>query len=165
MTDKEADAKSKVVLKREIYKKNLSSLYLPFYEKLLIELEDSYWAPTCGYRSISEQRDLYMQGRNLPGKIVTYSRPGDSAHQYGCATDWAEFKPEYSNGDIWDRADWEYFGNVVNNIGMRWGGEFPNPDKPHCELKINCSWKKIGDIARMFSYDDALVKIKDNLFT
>ncbi len=41
----------------------------------------------CTYRSPEEQARLYAQGRTTPGKIVTYAKPGESAHNHGLALD------------------------------------------------------------------------------
>lgn len=42
---------------------------------------------TCTLRSREDQDALYAKGRSLPGKIVTYAKAGQSAHQYGLALD------------------------------------------------------------------------------
>jgi peptidoglycan LD-endopeptidase CwlK len=42
---------------------------------------------TCTLRSGAEQDALYAKGRTVPGRIVTYARAGQSAHQYGLALD------------------------------------------------------------------------------
>ena len=37
---------------------------------------------SCAYRSFAEQQATYNQGRTLPGNIVTWALPGQSAHNY-----------------------------------------------------------------------------------
>jgi hypothetical protein len=42
---------------------------------------------TAGARSAAKEDALYAQGRTTPGPIVTWAKPGDSAHLYGLAID------------------------------------------------------------------------------
>jgi peptidoglycan L-alanyl-D-glutamate endopeptidase CwlK len=46
-----------------------------------------YMRATEGLRSMERQATLYAQGRTMPGKIVTWAKPGQSLHHYGCAVD------------------------------------------------------------------------------
>jgi len=137
---------------------SLSSIYLPFYDALIEELEKSqfgdFFAPYSGRRTMEEQVALYSKGRTADDvknrvKIVTYAKAGDSPHNWGCATDWAEFQPTFVGQDVWNKANWSYFAQCVRKVGLVWGGDFLSlKDKPHCELMIHGSWSKIGKIYR-----------------
>lgn len=63
---------------------------------------------TCAFRSGVEQDALYARGRTVPGKIVTYAKSGQSAHNYGLAIDFVinEFGKLDWSGDSepWNRA-------------------------------------------------------------
>lgn len=159
--------------RRAKFREDLSDLYLPFYEALIEELsrdhQGDFFAPYSGKRSMDEQTALYLKGRTTEDlknrvKIVTYARAGDSAHNWGCATDWAEFQPTYAGQDIWNKANWNYFGNCVRKVGLQWGGDFEKiVDKPHCELRINMAWSKIGKIYRDSGVNIAEQTIKSSL--
>lgn len=89
---------------------------------------------TEGYRSVEVQRARYRQGRTAPGKIITFSQPGSSIHNFGLAFDVC-----FSGDDPYLDRDpkviklWERFGGLVEAIGLRWGGRFPSPDRPHVQ--------------------------------
>lgn len=145
--------KAFVQMRRESLRKDLSPLYLPFFDRLCSELEFTYWAPYSGRRTLEKQLELYNKGRTLESRalgeaIVTRARPGDSPHNWGCATDWAEFRPEFVGQEIWNKANWYEFGAAVEKMELTWGGRFKFVDKPHAELKIRCSWGQIGKIFR-----------------
>lgn len=152
--NQETITRAYVSMRRESVRDKLFHLYLPFYDDLCAELEDTFWAPYSSFRSLEEQLKLYNKGRTQESRargeaIVTRARPGDSPHNWGCATDWAEFRPEFVSQEIWNKADWKVFGQAVESVGLEWGGSWLNfMDKPHAELKINCRWAKIGQIYR-----------------
>lgn len=55
----------------------------------------------CTLRSDAEQDELYAQGRTKPGRIVTYAKAGQSAHNYGLALDFVPLingKPDWRAG-------------------------------------------------------------------
>lgn len=96
---------------------------------------------TMGLRTISEQNDIYAQGRTRPGNIVTNAKGGSSFHNYGLAVDLAHVKDD---GSI----DWKYDMSLLNPIakehGLEWGGNWIHiTDRPHFELRFgfleNCS--------------------------
>lgn len=125
--------------RREKFRRGLLSLYLPYYDALCNELPDA-WQPTAGYRSITEQNELYAKGRTAPGQIVTWAKGGTSAHNYGCATDWAFFengKPVWSD----DMRIWAPYLNACDKVGLKKGADFG--DKPHNELAIAVSWREV----------------------
>lgn len=125
------------------FKKDLHPLYLPVYLEICNSL-DSKWVPTSGYRSIEHQNVLYQQGRGTKGNIVTNAKGGESAHNYGCATDWTVLK---DGKKIWpDIKDpiWEEYEFACARAGAYWGGLFN--DYPHNQLCIKISWKQVGKI-------------------
>jgi len=88
---------------------------------------------TDAFRSSAEQDRIYEQGRTTPGPIVTEVRGGSSWHNYGLAADLAVLaggQPTWPNDlDLWAR-----IGAIGKRAGLRWGGDFPTPDRPHFEF-------------------------------
>lgn len=128
--------------RRGRFRKGLHALYLPIYDALCEELAP-HWQPYSGWRSIQEQALLFNQGRTSPGKIVTWKRGGESAHNYGCATDWTlwdQGKPLWSDQD----PRWSEYKTACEKVGARWGGTFE--DFVHNELRIGVSWKRIREV-------------------
>jgi peptidoglycan LD-endopeptidase CwlK len=61
----------------------------------------------CTLRPTWEQADLYALGRTKPGKIVTFAKPGSSAHNYGLALDFVPMiagRPQWSNKKLYGQA-------------------------------------------------------------
>lgn len=90
---------------------------------------------TDGFRSVAEQDRIFTQGRTTPGPIVTGARGGSSWHNYGLAADVALLvngRPTWPN----DLALWGRIGELGKALGLRWGGDFPTPDRPHFELRL-----------------------------
>lgn len=57
----------------------------------------------CTLRDHEEQAGLYAQGRTKPGRIVTYAKPGESAHNHGLALDFVPLvngKPDWRAGTL-----------------------------------------------------------------
>lgn len=82
------------------------------------------------YRTPQRQLQLYAQGRQTPGPIVTWTQT--SKHTEGRAFDVA-FLDE--RGRVtWDvpRFYWDYLGRLGAAVGLRWGGSFG--DLGHFEL-------------------------------
>lgn len=140
--------------------KDLHPLYLPQFKLLCEKLNDTFWRPYSGFRSIKEQQKIWDQGRARPGAIVTKSMPGCSPHNYGCATDWGYFK---TDRDPWRDAPWEQLAEAAKSVGLRWGGDFRQfRDMPHVELALKVSWRRVHDI--MDKGSNAIDQfIKDNL--
>lgn len=128
---------------RANYRVGLSPLYVSLYDALCAELPDD-WQPYCGLRSFVGQDALYMQGRTLPGRIVTMARGGLSPHQYGCASDWclwdAQGRPQWPS--VKDEK-WQEYANAIEKVGLAWGGDFSHPDCPHNELPISVTWSAV----------------------
>ena len=123
--------------KRETIRVGLFSAYLPLYNALCAELPEC-WQPYWGLRTFAQQDSLYAQGRTQPGRIITNARGGQSAHNYGCATDWTLWDDK--GKPIWltqDDPRWIEYMAALNKVGLRWGGDFPTPDKFHNEIKLN----------------------------
>jgi peptidoglycan L-alanyl-D-glutamate endopeptidase CwlK len=86
---------------------------------------------TSAYRSMSEQADLYAQGRTRPGNIVTNAPPGRSWHNWRRAFDVVEIK----NGiALWENPRWNRIGFLGKQLGLEWGGDWTSfQDRPHFE--------------------------------
>ena len=109
---------------------------------------------TSGYRSFTEQWELWGKGR-LKEKsgvwvicdeklVVTHARPGSSLHQFGLAIDscfdgldpYLEKLPRAECN-----ATWDILGKMFTNEGMTWGGKWPGAkmDRPHCQMMYGLS--------------------------
>lgn len=88
------------------------------------------------FRSAADQAVLYAQGRTTPGPVVTHAEPGTSYHEWGLAFDVAILdasgKPSWPN----DVPLWTQIGRFGKELGLTWGGDFPDPDYGHFELRI-----------------------------
>lgn len=126
--------------RRVVFRQGLSSLYLPFYDKLCESLPPE-WQPYSGIRTFDAQTRLWNQGRIEPGAIVTNAKAGESAHNYGCATDWTYF---YKGTLVWLKKEdplWQEYLHAVTKVGLRPGAEFGDVD--HNELRLNCDWPHV----------------------
>lgn len=152
------------------FRLGLHPLFIGVYD-FFEENLPSQWAPYYGVRSDEEQLNLFAIGRVLDArgnvvsedrrKIVTNSRPGDSAHQYGCAKDLTIFDDRAK--PIWDHKEWPILGQLADKCGAVWGGSFKSiTDKPHVELAIRVPWRKVGDIYRAEGKARALKFIESN---
>lgn len=93
---------------------------------------------TTTLRPPAEQQTLYGIGRfGNPGRRVTNAQAWESWHQpwiegKALAFDLA-FRPEGNpQGATWD-GPWELVGAVGEFVGLRWGGRWRTPDRPHFE--------------------------------
>lgn len=126
--------------RRAHFRQGLSSTYLPFYDSLCGVLGPE-WQPYFGVRTFDQQTALYAQGRTGPGGIVTNARAGESAHNYGCGSDWTYF---YNDQLVWLKKEdplWQIYINAVTKVGLRPGAEFGDID--HNELRLDCDWKHV----------------------
>lgn len=105
-------------------------------------------------RTISEQDELFAQGRTKQGKIVTNARGGDSFHNYGLAIDicliiddkeasWDD-KTDYDKDGI---ADWSEIVSIFKSYGWEWGGDWNFKDKPHFQKTFG---RTIQDLKKSF---------------
>lgn len=124
--------------RREHYKQGLHEQYIPFYE-VLCNLLNERWQPYSGFRSCEEQDKLYQQGIDDPKKFVTNARGGESAHNFGCATDWTIFENGQPKWLHKEDVLWEEYQTAVWKTGLKWGGDFKSKDVDHNELK---TWKE-----------------------
>jgi peptidoglycan L-alanyl-D-glutamate endopeptidase CwlK len=89
---------------------------------------------TCTHRNHREQEQLYAIGRNLPGKIVTNAKPGQSKHN---TVPSKAFDIAFNfHGRIdWDVLLFKDFAAIIKPMGITWGGDFKSiKDMPHFEI-------------------------------
>lgn len=87
----------------------------------------------CTKRSLEEQALLYRQGRTTPGKIVTFAKPGESAHNFGMAFDCV---PMLQGKPQWDPKSplWASVGPAGESVGLAWAGRWKRfREYPHFE--------------------------------
>lgn len=108
-------------------------------------------------RTFKEQDGIYAQGRTTKGKIVTYSKAGQSYHNYGLAVDIVMLLDKDGNGTFetaswetkadWDAdkiADWMEVVKVFKKYGWEWGGEFKSfKDLPHFQKTFGKTWQNL----------------------
>ncbi|TXH46099.1 MAG: peptidase M15 [Desulfurellales bacterium] len=91
---------------------------------------------TCTMRTWQEQAALYAQGRTTPGRIVTYARPGESAHNHGLALDFvplAHGKPQWSA----THPHWAVAGELGEAAGLEWAGRWTKfREYPHLQMPL-----------------------------
>lgn len=144
----------KLTDRRDFYRKGLSTLYLPLYDGLC-SLLGPMWQPYTGVRTFQEQDGLFAAGRAGDGrKIVTWARGGESAHNYGCASDWTLWD-EAREQPIWlDWKDlrWAPYHQAIKTVGLKWGNDWNRNglmadehthDAYHNELPLTCSWRHV----------------------
>lgn len=93
---------------------------------------------TQGYRSISEQNNLYARGRILPGPRVTNARGGFSLHNYGVSFDIAFMKANRVYYPPSDSYLWEVVAKIGKRIGLEWGDR-GYVDLPHFQYRAGYS--------------------------
>lgn len=92
---------------------------------------------TCTYRSNAEQDDLYAQGRDKPGLVVTRARGGQSAHNYMVdgkpASKAFDVVPMIAGKPMWNAGhpSWQILGEIGESLGLDWYGK---PDAKFHEL-------------------------------
>jgi hypothetical protein len=139
------------------FRQGLSSLYLPYYDDLCDILGPDFDV-TGGIRTIDEQTALYERGRTKPGEIVTNARGGYSAHNYGCATDWAPMRDGQPYWPDWQTGAWKPYLDALEKVGLRSGSEWG--DLPHNELRLNCAWAHIFLVYKQVGMTGAQQKIE-----
>lgn len=138
--------------RRAIFRQGLSNLFTPYYDSLC-NLLGPEWQPYSGYRSFSEQDTLYAKGGAL-----TKAKGGESAHNYGCASDWIIW--DSRGNPIWiDKHDrkWDEYTTAIWKCGLRAGADFGDVD--HSELHISCSWKEILAVYNKLGIGEAMKKV------
>ncbi|MCP3659739.1 MAG: M15 family metallopeptidase [Bacteroidetes bacterium] len=98
-----------------------------------------------GYRSNSEQNNLYKKGRKgdtviNKKAVVTNAKGGKSYHNHGLAFDISVIENgEYiKDGDKNKQIIEKYFLKTIKKHGFEWGGEFKDfCDPPHIQKSFN----------------------------
>ena len=91
----------------------------------------------CGYRSNDEQNELYKQGRETAGKIVTNARGGQSFHNYGRAIDFVPLKmgeADWDDTKTYEKA--QAIGKKHNLRPLSW-------ELPHLEDGNYPNWRSL----------------------
>jgi hypothetical protein len=124
---------------------DLDKLYPPFLEALLEVLAScraqgtDFWA-TRGFATYAEQMALWCQGRTKEGKIVTFAKAGESAHNFGLAVDLCpdalQMVPKLQPD--WRPEAFELLGPECFAQGLEWGGRWPGRkvDRPHVQWPL-----------------------------
>lgn len=94
---------------------------------------------TDGIRTDAQQIALYAQGRTATGVVVTHcdgvqlrSRHQPQADSWGHAVDCTftvDGKPDWAEAH-----PWRLYGEMGKALGLKWGGDWTIPDRPHLEL-------------------------------
>lgn len=143
--------------RRERIRLKLNELYLPRYDVLCESLNEN-WQPYSGYRSIEDQDKIFARGRTEAGARVTNAMGGQSAHNYGMATDWVWFDP-VTFLPVWESGRWDEYRDAVHVAGLKWGGDFN--DRPHNQLKIGMSYKRLNEIRLERGLEFTMSMLKD----
>jgi peptidoglycan L-alanyl-D-glutamate endopeptidase CwlK len=95
---------------------------------------------TQGYRSWTDQLNLWMKGRDVTGqvtdrsKVVTNAPPGHSYHNFGLAVDVAPFTDNTPDWNL-NHPVWKRIVTVGKSLGLTAGAEWRTfPDWPHFQL-------------------------------
>jgi peptidoglycan LD-endopeptidase CwlK len=98
-------------------------------------------------RTFEKQQEYYNQGRTTPGDIITYSKPGQSYHQYGLALDFVNLingKPYWPKDPLNDK-NWMIVVKIFEahgfQAGIRWQGK--KQDAPHFEKRFGHNWSEL----------------------
>lgn len=86
-----------------------------------------------GYRSPERQARLFEQGGH-----VTQAAANMSYHQYGLAADVAFYrdgKVVISETDSWAMQGYQRYGEIAEQVGLTWGGNWKMKDYGHVELR------------------------------
>lgn len=121
------------------------------------------------FRTVSEQNDLYAQGRTKPGSIVTNAKGTSysSQHQWGIAFDFFLDMDIDGDGKKSDdafnnrKATFQKVGKLAKSIGLGWGGDWTSPvDLPHVYLP---DWgKTTGTLKKQYGTPAKFKKTWDN---
>jgi peptidoglycan L-alanyl-D-glutamate endopeptidase CwlK len=85
-------------------------------------------AITSTLRTAAEQDELYKAGKSK-AKGTDYQ----SGHQWGVAMDFCQ-NVKGANYPANSRPFWAGVGRLAETLGLRWGGTFKSPDRPHLEI-------------------------------
>jgi peptidoglycan L-alanyl-D-glutamate endopeptidase CwlK len=93
-----------------------------------------------GYRSPARQTLLASMGGQ-----VTSAGAFQSWHQYGLAADcafWRDGKLVISEKDPWAMRGYRLYGEIVESLGLTWGGRWTMMDFGHTELRLRGVMRK-----------------------
>ena len=101
---------------------------------------------TCTVRTWAQQGVAWSQGRDTPGKIVTWALPGESPHNVtpSMAVDVA-FRTAAGPCD-WSLEPFEHLGRIAQRYGIEWGGDWLRAPGQHvdaCHFQVP-GWKRDG---------------------
>ena len=88
-----------------------------------------------GYRSPERQAELFREGR------ATQAAAGQSCHQYGLALDSAPMRDgrlQWDMEDPWTRKAYFLYGELAQEAGLVWGGNWRMGDFVHVEMGPQC---------------------------
>lgn len=77
--------------------------------------------------------------------VKTKAGPGQSYHNYGRAIDGVPLRDGecvWGDKEEQDAALWSLYGRMCTEIGLKWGGHWQWPDKPHAQLP-GLNWRKL----------------------
>ena len=101
---------------------------------------------------MTEQEQVYAQGRTAPGVIVSHARPGNSYHNYALAFD--AVPTAYKGLPNWNPTGpyWRKIGAIGQSLGLEWGGSWTQEDLPHFPLtaapiaELKAYWNKFKTV-------------------
>lgn len=94
----------------------------------------------CTLRTLSEQAALYAVGRDLPGKVLTNAKPGDSLHNPdGDGWAWAfDAVPMMAGKPLWsDSQGLDAMGAAGESVGLQWAGRWRGPLRERLHFQMN----------------------------
>lgn len=105
-------------------------------------------------RTFAEQTAIYAQGRTKPGEIVTYSKAGQSFHNYGLAIDLViQVKGKFR----WViDGNWMKMINAFKEKGFTWGGDWSpkKKDNPHVQMVLGYTWQDLLALKKAGKVDE-----------
>lgn len=93
-----------------------------------------------------------------PDEKVTNAEFFQTYHFYGLALDVVEIKPFYGFAKGYDKTRWKIIADVFKKYGFEWGGDWPDPDKPHMQMRFGNHWRDLYAL-----YQTGKVDIKGNV--
>jgi peptidoglycan L-alanyl-D-glutamate endopeptidase CwlK len=118
-------------------------------------------------RTFDEQNELYRSGRTKEGRILTYSKGGESWHNFGLAVDVVEIKDGLPLYKI--NKNWLLIGKTAEDFGFEWGGRWLSEaqkklseneqraikelgegfDKPHIQMRFNLTLERANELYKI----------------
>jgi peptidoglycan L-alanyl-D-glutamate endopeptidase CwlK len=90
---------------------------------------------------------LIEVGPQSETRIVTWSGPGQSLHNYGLAFDGVPLhhgKPVWGGKTVEDRELWTHYGDLGESVGLQWAGRWPRgrTEFPHLQDR-GANWREL----------------------